>query len=686
MKIPTKGIWNGLIVALAAAIVIVYFYPHPEANRFNYEEGRPWNYAKLIAPFDIPIHPDSATVLEARDTLDARFVPIYELNQLLIDTIVRRLPPMPGTNYPARLASELRRIYASGVVDSPTMDEITSGKLRKVRILDKNVLSEMSTSAFTSPRDIYLRLDTILDDPGLYQYFKHANLQNLLLPNYTKNVAESHRHYERDYMTLTADRGLIMQGQTIIDKGAVITPQDFTNLKTYELMLAERNINDSRSNLLMLLGQFVYVSMLLSALLLYFYFFTPEIYSRPRGVLFFFSMVTLFFLLAICVDHFQAQGIYMVPMMIVPILVLVFFDGRTAMFVSFVTTLVCAGITSFALEFIFLQFCATAASVYSLRELSRRAQLLRTSIVVALTYIVAYGAVELLMNGSFEGCTWRMIVFLAVNAAMTSMAYILMSAIERLFGFISVVTLVELADINNPILLRLSNECPGTFQHSIAVSNLASDAAQRIGANIQLVRAGALYHDIGKLNNPAFFTENQHGVNPHDALPPERSAQIVINHVTDGLRMADKAGLPAVIRSFIREHHGAGKAKYFYITYCKQHPGEEIDPAPFTYPGPNPQSRETSVLMMADSVEAASRSLKEHTREAITDLVNKIIDGQIADGLHNESTLSFRDVAMIKEAFIKRLMTIYHSRIAYPKAPETAETRTPAPTAHPAGQ
>lgn len=279
-----------------------------------------------------------------------------------------------------------------------------------------------------------------------------------------------------------------------------------------------------------------------------------------------------------------------------------------------------------------------------------------------------------------------MIVFLAVNAAMTSMAYILMSAIERLFGFISVVTLVELADINNPILLRLSNECPGTFQHSIAVSNLASDAAQRIGANIQLVRAGALYHDIGKLNNPAFFTENQHGVNPHDALPPERSAQIVINHVADGLRMADKAGLPAVIRSFIREHHGAGKAKYFYITYCKQHPGEEIDPAPFTYPGPNPQSRETSVLMMADSVEAASRSLKEHTREAITDLVNKIIDGQIADGLHNESTLSFRDVAMIKEAFIKRLMTIYHSRIAYPKAPETAETRTPAPTAHPAGQ
>ena len=320
-----------------------------------------------------------------------------------------------------------------------------------------------------------------------------------------------------------------------------------------------------------------------------------------------------------------------------------------------------------------------AAAVFSLRELSRRSQLLRTSLIVALAYFASYVALDLLMNGSFEGFTWRMVAFLGVNAALTSMAYILMFAVERLFGFISVVTLVELADINTPILMRLSNECPGTFQHSIAVSNLASDAAVRIGANVQLVRAGALYHDIGKLANPAFFTENQHGVNPHDALPPERSAAIVINHVADGLQLADKAGLPEVIRSFIREHHGAGMAKYFYITYCRQHPGEEVDKAPFSYPGPDPQSRETSVLMMADAVEAASRSLSEHTREAITELVNRIIDGQIADGLHNESTLEFRDVAKIKEAFVKRLMTIYHSRIAYPTAPKPAAAPSAAP-------
>lgn len=669
-----NGLLKKILVALAATIVIVYFYPHPEANRYNYEEGRPWNYAKLIAPFDIPVHADSATIIAARDTLDAHFVPIYELNQLIIDTIVGRLPDAPGTRLPQQLASELRSIYASGVVDMHTMDEIAAGRLPKVRILDKNVLSEMSTAAFTSPRDAYVYLDSVITDPELHQYFVRAKLHNLLLPNYTRNEEECSRHYEYDYLTLTADRGVIMQGQTLIDKGAIITSQDFTNLRTYESMLAQLNTRQNQSHWLMLLGQALYVALLLAALMVYLYFFCPDIYTNLRAITFIYSIITLFFLIAIGLNYFVAQGLYLVPMMIVPILVLVFFDGRTALFTTGVLSLICAGVTSFALEFLFLQFCASTAAVFSLRELSRRAQLLRTSGVVAVTYLVAYVSLELLMNGSVDGFTWRMAAILAVNAALTSMAYILMFAVERIFGFISVVTLVELADINNPLLLRLSNECPGTFQHAIAVSNLASDAAQRIGANVQLVRAGALYHDVGKLSNPAFFTENQHGVNPHDALPPERSAAIVINHVTDGLKLAERAGLPAVIRSFISEHHGAGMAKYFYIMACKQHPGEEVDKTPYTYPGPNPRSRETSVLMMADGIEAASRSLSVHSREAITELVNRIIDGQIADGLHNESTLAFRDVEVIKEAFIKRLMTIYHSRIAYPTAPVAPAT------------
>lgn len=669
-----SNLLNRILIALAATLVIVYFYPHPEAKRFIYEEGKPWNYAKLIAPFDIPIHPDSIALQAAKDTLDLRFVPIYQRNEAVIDTVLQSLPGAPGSSLHQQLAQELRNIYNKGIVDTHTRNDIIEGKLPKVRILEKNVLSDISTAALLSPREAYIYLDSIIDDPVLHEYFSSANLHSILQPNYIRNEEECRRHYEYDYLTLTADRGIILQGQTVIDNGTIVTSQDFTNLQTYETMLTQQGTSQSKNYWVLLAGQAAYVVLLLTALLLYLYYFTPDIYSQLSKVSFIFSLVTLFFLVTVGLEYFVAQGVYIAPMIIVTILLLVFFDGRMAIFVTMVLSLICAGITSFALEYLFLQFSAATAAVYSLRELSRRAQLLRTSGVVALAYIVSYIALELMMNGSFDGVSKRMVIFLLVNAALTSMAYILMFAAERIFGFTSVVTLVELADINNPLLMRLSNECPGTFQHSIAVSNLAGDAAQRIGANVQLIRAGALYHDIGKLNNPAFFTENQHGINPHDNLSPEQSAAIIINHVKDGLQLADKAGLPEVIRSFIREHHGAGLAKYFYFTYCKAHPEETVDKTPFSYPGPNPSSRETSVLMMADSIEAASRSLTSHTREAITELVNKIIDGQIADGLHNESTLAFRDIAIIKDTFISRLMTIYHSRIAYPTAPKNADT------------
>lgn len=675
-RLSKRGMAGRLLICLAAAVIITYFYPHPESTHFNYEENRPWNYAKLIAPFDIPIHADSATILAARDSLDAKFVPVYQINQLMVDSVIAELPKLQGTNYHNELAARLRRIYSSGVVDAQTREKIAEGKLPKVRILDKNVLSEMSTSHFTSARDIYLRLDSTISDPGLHQYFSSANLQNILRPNIIYNDAESRRHYDYDYLTLTADRGVIQQGQTIIDKGTIISPQDYTNLRTYERMVEASITKAGKSDWMMLLGQFIYVVSLLGILFGYLLYYNRKLYKDMRAFIFVLSLITLFFLVALALNTFVTSGIYIAPLTIVPILVLVFFDGRTALMVSVSLALICSAITSFPLEFIFLQFIASAMAVYSLRQLNQRSELLRTAGFVAGAYLLSYVALELLMNGTFEGLSWRMIVYLLVNAALTSMAYVLMSAVERVFGFISSVTLVELADTNSPLLRKLNDECPGTFQHSLSVSNLAADAAKRIGANEQLVRAGALYHDVGKLGNPAFFTENQHGVNPHDTLQPEQSARIVVNHVIDGLRRADKAGLPSVIQDFIREHHGRGKAKYFYYTYCKQHPDENIDPTPFTYPGPNPRSRETAVLMMADAVEAASRSLKEHTPRSITELVNKIIDAQIAEGMFDESPLQFRDIPVIKEAFIKRLKTIYHSRIVYPDAPKNADQPT----------
>lgn len=671
-KISKRSIMTRLVLCLAAALVITYFYPHLDSNHYIYEQNRPWNYAKLIAPFDIPIHADSATILAAKDSLEAHFVPVYEINQLQIDSVIADLPHEQGSNHRNELASRLRKLYAGGVVDGATLEKVKSGELPKVRILEKNVLSEMSTSHFTSPRDIYVRLDSSITDGGLQQYFYSAGLQNILRPNIVYNETESQRHYDYDYLTLTADRGVIQQGQTIIDKGAVISSQDFTNLRTYERMVEASITKAGKSDWLMLFGQFMYVSMLMAVLFGYFVLYNTKIYNDIKSFGFILLSITVFFLVALALNAFMPSGIYLASLTIVPVLVLVFFDGRTALMVSCTLTLICAAITSFPLEFIFLQTTASAVAVFSLRKLNQRSELLRTAGFVAAAYLVAYMSLELLMNGTLEGFSARMLIYLLVNSALSSMAYVLMSGVERVFGFISEVTLVELADVNNPLLRKLNDECPGTFQHSLSVSNLAADAAKQIGANEQLVRAGAMYHDVGKLSNPAFFTENQHGVNPHDALPPEQSGRIVVNHVLDGMRRAEKAGLPAVIKDFIREHHGRGKAKYFYYTYCQLHPDDPVDITPFTYPGPNPQSKETAVMMMADAIEAASRSMKEHTPQAITDLVNKIIDGQIAEGMFDESPIEFRDIPLIKEAFVKRLKTIYHSRIVYPDAPKNA--------------
>lgn len=669
-SLDKKTLSNLIAVTIAAIVVIVWFYPHRNVNQFVYEQGRPWNYAQLIAPFDIPIHADSLTIRAVRDTLDSRFIPIYKSDRRTVDTIISELPK-EDQPHAARLGQYLRAVYEQGVISSADMEKVREGKLPKVRILDKNILSEESTSGFTTPREIYRRLDSIITDPGLHTYFLNSDLPGILRPNVTYDETESKRHYDNEYQTLTADRGVILQGQAIINKGAIITPQDYTNLRTYEELLEQQSGHDNQSTVLNWIGQFLYVSILLSLMLVYCTVVEPKVFGRIKSMVFLLSLITAFFLISVGMSVFIPGGAYIVPLTIVPILVLVFFDSRTAFYVAVVLVLLIAPITAFALEFIFLELCACTISIYTLKELSRRSQLLRTAGICAASYILGYFALELLLNGSLEGWSWRMVIFLLANSAMVSMAYILMFAVEKIFGFVSIVTLTELSDTNQPLLRQLSDTCPGTFQHVMAVSNLASDAARVMGANEQLVRAGALYHDIGKIANPAFFTENQHGVNPHDALQADQSAKIIINHVTDGLRMADKEGLPEVIKEFISEHHGSGKAKYFYLNACKTAREDglpEPDPAQYTYPGPNPHSRETSLLMMADAVEAASRSLKDYSRESITGLVDKIIDGQIAEGLHNNSTLEFCDVPRIKEAFIKRLMTMYHTRIAYPDA------------------
>lgn len=676
-------LWGAFTVAV---LLMFYLRPKTDENRFVYEINRPWNYSLLTAPFDIPVHHDTISAMAIRDSLANSFEPVYKRDaameaQILTKSATRLLqntsaPLSPGQR--SQLLAKIREVYQTGVIDLNDLPKRPdSTTVTNVKMIDGDLAQSKSVTSFLTPRKAYTRLDSLVTDPELHKAMGSARLSELIKPNVVLDSLATVRFREEAYATALAPIGVIQHGERIINRGDIVTPQLFTILHTYEQMASERGATVIDGSFYPGLGTLVYTLLMAASLMIFIYFFRRDYYNRLSVMLFLLTMVTLFTLLTYGMNTFVRLGLFAVPFAIVPVVVLVFLDSRTAFFTGIVTIMICASVASNRWEFVAMQFLASLAAVVSIKELSKRSQLIRTSVVVLLTYVVSYVTMELMATGTFNSMVPKVIGALAINSVLISFAYFLIFLMEKLFGFTSRVSLVELADINHPLLRELSEECPGTFNHSMAVSNLASAAASRIGANVQLVRTGALYHDIGKVSNPAFFTENQHGVNPHDALTPLQSARIVIGHVTDGLKKAEKAKLPQTIRDFIAQHHGRGQARYFYTTYCNQHPDEDVDPTPFTYPGPNPQTREASLVMMADAVEAASRSLPDHSPEAISALVNKIIDAQVAQGLHNESPLSFRDVNEIKEVFVNRLRTMYHSRISYPEAirPQNGEKK-----------
>lgn len=664
--------WTQVAIFALATVVIVWLMPRTSTSAYIYEVNRPWNYKLLTAPFDIPVHLDSLSVKSACDSIDRTFIPVFRRDQSVDNQVRLRASQALGevngissqTRY--KIEQKLKEVYQAGLVDETVYTDIITGRMPSIRVASDNTLTTRNAKGLRSPLKAYEWLKEQLPGDETHYAIEQSKLASMLVPNVVIDTETSDRMRLDLHRKASAPIGVIQQGERIIDRGDIVTMQLFTVLRTYEQMQSERG-NGGAGNALYVWGaKLLYVGLLMFVFSLFLYGFRRPLFEQPKVCIFLMLNVVAFSLFAFLMGTTFSSGLYVVPFAMIPIMVLVFFDGRTALFTLLVTVLICAVIAPYPIEFIFMQFVAGVTANTSLREMSRRSQLLRTALMVFVVYSLAYVSLNLMMTGSFASLSGRVFGFCAINVVFISFAYVLIFVFERMFGFTSLVALVELSDINHPVLRELSRECPGTFQHSMAVSNLAAEAAAKVNANVQLVRAGALYHDIGKIQNPAFFTENQHGVNPHDALEPEQSARIILGHVTDGAKKAAQAKLPAVIRRFILEHHGKGTARYFYLTWQKQHPDETPDPAMFTYPGPNPQSVETSILMMADAVEAASRSLKEYTPEAIAQLVNRIIDTQIEEGLHSESPLSFRDVAVIKETFIQRLRTIYHSRVAYP--------------------
>lgn len=658
-----------IVLFVAAVTMVLLLMPRRAQQLYNYEVNRPWGYSLLTAPFDIPIYRDSISSREMRDSLEATFLPVFTRRDEVAKPLLDRLLSLGGVSPEQRtsLRNAVSRIYRDGIVSADDYEELRDKKKTEVRFVSNNQLVKSSASRFKTPRQAYATIDSMFRDQAMRKAMGDIKLSSQLVPNVVLDTAATSRLYQERLQPAQAAIGVIQKGERIIDRGDRVTPQLYEILNTYEQMMRSRDFTGDRGEFYFILGQALFAIMIFGALYFYLYLFRRRIWQNDMGVIAIMVSIVAIYIVASLVSTHINQGIYLVPFAILPVVIVVLYDARTGLFCHVLEILLCATFVSSSFEFIFLQTITGMTSIFTLRELTRRSQLLRTALAVYLVYVMGYIAVELMLTGTLSSHVGKLTGYFAINAVLISFAYILIFVYEKVFGLTSLVTLVELCDINNPLLRELSEECPGTFQHSMSVSNLAGDAARKINANPLIVRAGALYHDIGKITNPAFFTENQHGVNPHDALTPEQSARIIISHVTEGLKLAEKDKLPSTLRDMISQHHGKGVAKYFYTMYQRQHPGETVDPAPFTYPGPNPQTLEASLLMMADSVEAASRSLPEHTIESITALVNKIIDGQVEAGLHNESPLSFRDIKIIKESFINRLRTMYHVRIAYPK-------------------
>ncbi len=675
------GIGNDVIVrvllAVGAIALISYFLPKENRIDYHYALGRPWNYSLLTAPFDIPINLDSASAARQRDSINRTFVAIYK-HDTSVDrkAILELQQALQGTSLSGQkrnhLIESVRRIYVDGIVDNATYDRIAAGALPEVRFVVNNVAEPTSTANMRSVRSAYAMLDSIFPDADTQTAIDRVRITRYLIPNVICDTAESKRMIDQLYQKALAPIGVMQKGERIIDRGDVVTPQTFELLKTYERLAEDRLVKreDFRYTIF---GQIAIIALLIVAFYLFLRYFRWRIFNDNRKMVFLMSFLTLFTIASYGVIAALGSGLYVMPFAVVAVIFTTFFDSRTALFAHIIEVMLCSLVVPYPLEFIMLQFFAGVTAIITVQELSKRSQLVQCAIYIFLIYSLVYVALHVISDGDFSKVSRYVFGCFGINVVLFSFSYVLIFLIEKMFGFTSTVTLVELTDINNPILRELSEKCPGTFQHSMQVSSLAAEAAHAIGANSQLLRAGALYHDIGKIDNPAFFTENQRGENPHKALTPDLSARIVIEHVQNGLRRAVKEKLPQIIMDFITQHHGCGKAKYFFNQAQNASPDTPIDPEPYTYPGPNPNSKETSILMMADATEAASRSLTDHSDEAISNLVSRIIDSQIADGLFKDSPISFRDVEIIKRTFTERLRTIYHTRIAYPELKKKEE-------------
>jgi putative nucleotidyltransferase with HDIG domain len=664
------------LVFIAAVLLITYFFPRQGSFKYNFNEGRPWQYGLLTAPFDFSVYKPADQLKAEQDSILEFYEPYFVIDEetqkiALADfdadvNMKVRLSGLPP-HYKLYVRNKLNELYKNGIMRPEDRDRIYKSRTRTLRIKKGNVAESRKVETLFTIRSAYENVLGGVPHGIDANTLKTADINEYIRENVLYDAATSDKAQNEFIQQVDISHGMVQRGQRIIDRGEIVDRQTYNILASLKQATEERSGGATKNNW-MLLGQFLLILLMFASFYIYLLYFRPAEYGNRKHVIFMVLLITFFILLTAFTVRLELFSIYIIPYAIATILIRTFIDSRTVLFASLVTIIVSSLMVPFPFEFVVIQISVVMVSIFVLKELSERSQLIKSSFFILLTYIVVFIGLELYQEGNVEEINWMVLVYFLINFIFIMFSYSLVYLVERTFGFISGVSLVELSNINKPLLKELSEKAPGTFQHSLQVSNLAMAAAARLGANDSLIRTGALYHDIGKMVNPAFFTENQMpGMNPHAGLPFEESARIIINHVKDGMKIAQKHNVPQQIIDFIETHHGTSMPKYFYISWKNANPGKEVHEADFRYPGPNPFTKETAIMMMADAVEASSRSLPEYTEDALRNLVDKIIDTQLAEGYFRLAPITFRDIQTAKDVFVEKLTTMYHSRIAYPE-------------------
>jgi len=661
---------------LLSICLIVISLPKQAKFRYEYEKGRIWNQKDLISPYNFAILKNSQELAADQEAALRSVTPVYQLqpdvseqqlngfrNDFEIKWHNAGLNERQKERYLNIGYNLLKTVYDRGVLTLISKYQRGNGDYA-ITVLYKNVATDKNTvEMFTRERAMAYCTQQLTKSKDLNKDFLLSLIQNRLQTNliYDDKLTARLEKEVLDGLSLTS--GMVQKGEVIVAKGSVINDEVYQKLQSYKKAF-EDNARVNGDPNLVLLGQFLLVAIAVGLLMIFLYLFRKDIYADNRLVSLILLVVTAMLATLSWAINVQLPSLYYIPYCIVPIIIRILFDTRLALNIHLLVVLIAGFFVPNSFEFAYFEITAGMVSIYSIKNLVRRDQFLVSALIITFTYFVSFIGISFIREGSFLSIDWMDFLPFVVSVLLTLLAYPLIYAFEQVFQITSDITLIELTNTNSPLLRQLAFNAPGTFQHSLQVANLAESAIYTIGGNSLLVRAGALYHDIGKIENPLYFIENQSsGFNPHDKLPYEESAQIIIRHVSNGVEMAQKANLPEILIDFIRTHHGNTRVDYFYQSFLKNFPEKLIDENIFRYPGPIPFSKETGVLMLADSVEAASRALREPDEKSINDLVDRIINYKLNQGQLNDSNITLKDLETIKAIFKKMLMSIYHVRI-----------------------